>query len=399
MANKKNQQKKKNIIGVRRRKQRKPVNIIFPHKPNEQQLAALYKYLDRIYYDPSSGGGLTSPSKLLHEVKRRNYYKNVGLRRIQKYLNKQMTYTLYKPAKTKFPTPAVRVKKINEQFDIDLMDVSKDASENDGTRFLLSMIDVLSKFGYVIPLKTKEAREVARAAETVFNQVLPDRLCSDRGHEFSGRAFQDMIKRKGIQHFYAGGSGMCSVVERFNRTIKSRIAKYQFKKNTMRYIDALPSLVNGYNKTFHRSILMKPEDVNELNDHTAYENLYSKRKISSVIPYQFNVGDAVRISGKKHPFRRIFFQRWSIEIFTIAKRFRQQNINMYKIKDCSGEEITGTFYAAELAKVTTSPEDMYKVESFLDEKLENGQRYVKVQWQGYPKNCATWVLKSTIRNI
>lgn len=359
MANKKNQRKKNNVGAVRRRKQRKPVNIIFPHKPNDQQLTALYKYLDRIYYDPSSGGGFTSPSKLLHEVKRRNYYRNVGMRRIQTYLNNQTTYTLYKPAKNKFPTPAVHVKKINEQFDIDLMDVSKDASENDGTRFLLSMIDVLSKFGYVIPLKTKETAEVARAAETVFNRVVPDRLCSDRGHEFSGRAFQDMIKLKGIQHFYAGGSGMCSIVERFNRSVKSRIAKYQFKKNTMRYIDALPALVKGYNKSYHRSIKMKPEEVNEENDHIAYENLYSKRKIPSVIPYQFQVGDSVRISGKKHPFRREFFQRFSLEIFTISKRMRQQNINMYKIKDCGGEEIVGTFYAAEMAKVATTTDDLY----------------------------------------
>lgn len=384
------------ISGVRRRK---TANIVFPNKPNNQQLATLYKYLDRIYYDPASGGAFSSPSKLLHEVKRRGYYRRVGLRRIQKYLNNQTTYTLYKPAKSKFPTPAVRVNKINEQFDIDLMDVSKDSSHNDGTRFLLSMIDVLSKYGYVLPLKSKQATEVARAAETVFDAVSPERICSDRGREFLGQPFQQMIERKGIRHFYAGGSGMCSVVERFNRTIKSRIAKFQFKKNTMRYVDALPSLVKGYNKSYHRSIKMKPEDVNEENEHIAYENLYSKRTTSSVIPYQFNIGDAVRISGKKHPFRREFFQRWSEEIFTITKRWRQQNINMYKIKDCSDEEIVGTFYAAELAKVTTSPDDMYRVESFLDEKVENGMRYVKVKWQGYPKHCATWILKSAIRNV
>ena len=153
---------------------RKPVSIVFPNKPNNQQIDALYKYLDRIYYDLTSGGAFSSLSKLLHEVKRRGYYLKVGLCRIQNYLNKQTTYTLYKPAKSKFATPAVRVNKINEQFDIDLMDVSKDSSDNDGTRFLLSMIDVLSKYAYVVPLKSKRAAEVARAAETVFDQVLPE---------------------------------------------------------------------------------------------------------------------------------------------------------------------------------------------------------------------------------
>ena len=78
---------------------------------------------------------------------------------------------------------------------------------------------------------------------------------------------------------------------------------------------------------------------------------------------------------------------------------RRQNINMYKIKDCGGEEIVGTFYPAEMAKVATTTDDLYRVENFLDEKLENGQRYVKVQWQGFPLKCATWVLKSTLRNV
>ena len=52
-----------------------------------------------------------------------------------------------------------------------------------------------------------------------------------------------------------------------------------------------------------------------------------------------------------------------------------------------------------LSKVTTNADDLYKVERILDEKLENGQRYVKVQWQGYPIQCATWVLKNTVRKV
>ena len=72
---------------------------------------------------------------------------------------------------------------------------------------------------------------------------------------------------------------------------------------------------------------------------------------------------------------------------------------MYRIKDCSGGELVGSFYAPELAKVTMSADDLYKVERILDEKLENGQRYLKVQWQGYPVHCASWVLKNTVLNI
>ena len=144
---------------------------------------------------------------------------------------------------------------------------------------------------------------------------------------------------------------------------------------------------------------MRPVDVTEENQHLAYENLYGARKKPKEIPFQFKVNDSVRIAGEKHPFRREFFQRWSEEVFTVSKRWRQRNINMYKIKDCSGEELEGSWYAPELTRVTTDPDDLYRVERFLDEKEEDGKRYVKVQWQSYPARCATWVLKNTVRNV
>ena len=53
-----------------------------------------------------------------------------------------------------------------------------------------------------------------------------------------------------------------SIVERFNRTLKTRIWKYFTAHNdTRRYIDVLPQLVNAYNNTTHSSTKMKPAQV------------------------------------------------------------------------------------------------------------------------------------------
>ena len=381
------------------RRRRRVGPIVLPARPTQAQIQALYKYLDRIYFDPAAGASYSTPLKLLQEVKRRGHYPNVGLTRIRTYLNKHAPYTLYKPARTRFPTPPVYVTHMNQQFDMDLVDFSRQQADNDGIRYLLSAIDVLSKYAFLEPLKTKEGAEVAAAARKIFDERQPKQISTDRGSEFKSRFFQDLCKDLGIRHFFAGGSGKATVVERFHRTIRGKIARYQFKHNTDRYIDVLPAILESYNKTFHRSISMRPVDVNEDNEHIAYENLYSKRKRPKQIPFQFKLNDKVRISGEKHPFRREFFQRWTIEIFTVTKRWRQRGINLYRIADCSGEELVGTFYAPELAKVTADPDDLYKVERFLDEKVENGQRYVKVQWQGYPARCATWVLKNTVRRV
>ena len=63
----------------------------------------------------------------------------------------------------------------------------------------------------------------------------------------------------------------CSVVERFNRTIKSRIWKYFSAKRTYKYIDVIQDLVDGYNKSYHRSIKMSPIQVTKINEKHCLE--------------------------------------------------------------------------------------------------------------------------------
>ena len=376
--------------------------ITLPARLSAKQKEALYKYLDKIYYDASSGGGFSSPLTLLKEVKRRGYYRNLGIQRIKNYLLHQNTYSLYKPARNRFPTPPVHVTRFNIQMDMDLMDMSRYQSDNDGVRYLLSAICVFSKQAYLEPLMTKEGPEVAKAAAKILDARPPGGphvIQTDRGSEFRSAAFQQLLKERGIHHFFAGGSTKANVVERFHRTIRGRLAKYLFRKRTHRYLEALPILLEGYHKSYHTSIKMAPQDVTSENEDIVYRNLYEKKldiNKPDIIPYQFKEGDAVRISGEKHPFRREFFERWSYEVFTVTKRWRQNNIQMYKIKDCTGSEVIGSFYSAELTKVTDSDTALYVVEKYLDEKTENGKKYVKILWQGYPEECATWELKSKV---
>ena len=162
---------------------RKAKTITLSNNPSEKQLLHFRKYLDRIYYDPAGGAAYSTPHKLLKEVKRRNYYKKVGLRKIQKYyLNRQNAYTLYRPAVTHFPhTPFVHVTHMNHQFDVDLMDVSRYTSDNDGVRYLLGAIDVLSKYAHMIPMQNKEGTTVAAAMKLVLDDRTPDQICTDRG--------------------------------------------------------------------------------------------------------------------------------------------------------------------------------------------------------------------------
>ena len=383
----------------RKRATRKNDGIQYPRKPTLEQISKLHQYLERIYYDARSGGGYSTPGKLLQEVQRRGYYKKVGRRRIEHFLNRLAPYSVFRPSRGHFPTPPVVVNGPLHQFDIDLVDVSRQQSANDGVRYLVTAIDVFSKYAIVVPVVSKNGSVVANAVSKIIDIRLPRAICSDLGSEFRSGHFQKLLRDRNIHHFYAGGSGKCTIVERFHRTLKTRIARFEHHQNTERYIDALQDIVEGYNKSYHRTIKGRPIDVTEAEKDVVFFNSYAKKQPAKLVPFRFEIGDNVRISAERHPFLREHFQRWSEELYTVTKRWRQRNINMYKVKDCSEDEVIGSFYADELTKVEGANDSLYRIEKVLDEKMENGVRMIKVKFVGYPERCGKWIHKRDVRTV
>ena len=70
----------------------------------------------------------------------------------------------------------------------------------------------------------------------------------------------------------------CAIVERFNRTLKTRMYRTFTARGGHKWIDILEDLVNGYNNTRHSSTKFAPNDVNEENEHYVRENLYPQIK-------------------------------------------------------------------------------------------------------------------------
>ena len=78
------------------------------------------------------------------------------------------------------------------------------------------------------------------------------------------------------------------------------------------YIDKLDDVVNEFNNTYHRTIKMKPVDVQGnicIDSMEFYSNKDPK----------FKVGDYVRISKYKNIFAKGYTQNWSEEVFVIKK--------------------------------------------------------------------------------
>ena len=94
------------------------------------------------------------------------------------------------------------------------------AKENDGVNYLLVVIDVLSKYVWVRPMKNKTARSLLEAFDSILSEGRkPEKLRTDKGTEFVNESFQQYLKKKDIQFYTANNEPKASVVERVNRTL------------------------------------------------------------------------------------------------------------------------------------------------------------------------------------
>lgn len=146
--------------------------------------------LEKYYFDVKNPAAFGSEIKLYKVLKER-YPGKFTRAYIRKWLEGVDSYSVLKQVRRKFRTPNVRVTFIDEQFDGDLSEIPKAiVKDNDGFRYLLFIIDVFSRFLWVVPLKNKSSKSVLDAVKEVFSQRKPKKFRTDRGSEFLSKDFK-----------------------------------------------------------------------------------------------------------------------------------------------------------------------------------------------------------------
>ena len=108
----------------------------------------------------------------------------------------------------------------------DLADMQLINKFNEGFRFLLCVIDIFSKYDWVVLLKDK------KSAVNAFQSILrdsnrkPNKLWVDKGCEFYNNYFKKWLKDIDIVMYSTHNEGKSVVTERFIRTLKNKIYKY-----------------------------------------------------------------------------------------------------------------------------------------------------------------------------
>ena len=265
----------------------------------------------------------------------------------------------------------------------DLADMQLLSKYNKGIRFLLCVIDIFSKYAWVVPLKDKKGIMIVKAFQSILKQSnrKPNKIWVDKGSEFYNAYFKKWLRDNNIVMYSTHNEGKSVVAERFIRMLKSKIYKYMTSISKNVYIDKLDDIVDEYNNTYHTTIKMKPIDV---KDNT-YIN--ADKEINNKDP-KFKVGDHVRISKYKNIFAKGYMPNWSEEVF-VLKKVKNTVPWTYVINDLNGEEITGKFCEKELQKTN---QEEFRIEKVIRRKGD--KLYGK--WKGYNNSLNSWINKASL---
>ena len=263
--------------------------------------------------------------KILHYLKQK-----------EKELRKNKVYSLHGPRRKKFPRRKLIVYYPGQIIQMDLVDMQKISTKNKNFKYILMIIDCFSKKTWAEPLKSKRGEEVAVKIKNVFeNMKYPvQSVIFDEGLEFKNRQVKKLFHQYGIHSYSILTEKKAGAVERVNRTIKSIIWKYFTDKNTQKWIEVLPKIVNNYNSTYHRTIKMAPNDVSFENREKVFKKMFPKISASRVC--KLAVGNKVRVALYKKIFKKGYTINWSEEIFTVTKIKQRLGVCWYQISDQSG---------------------------------------------------------------
>ncbi len=308
--------------------------------------------LNEIYLFPSSPASFEGIDAVYREAKRQGI--NVTRKQVKQYLQTQRAYTRHGQIRTRFPRLPIWSYSKNDCWFMDLHDVSKLSWQNRRKKFLLIVVDALSRFLYCEPLKNKTADVVLEAMKTVIEKAgtAPARITVDAGSEFVNNKMRQFLERQGVQVQIARAPLKASLAELMGKLLKNKIFRYMTHKRTKAYIDHLQDFVDSLNSRQLSSLGgLRPKDVTYENQTEVYQlqlGWYRGRKNNN---FCFEIGDSVRLVNKPETFRKGYWPSFSEEMYLVSSRVPTFPQPLYKLSDRLGNPIQGRYYANELHKV------------------------------------------------
>ena len=226
---------------------------------------------------------------------------------VASFLQQKRSLSLHKRRLKKFPRRKWIVPGPYHTIAADLIDYQQYGRENGGTKYILVVIDAFSRFAYTKSLKTKTAEETAFALDEIIQTMKypPSIFISDKGGEFEirNRHFSAIIDKYHLVMYYAKGVTKNAIVERWNRTLKTRLERYFTETGKRRWLDVMSQFTDNINHTKNRSIGMAPSEVTFENAPNIFKRLHPDMKRPKEC--KLKIGDVVRIAIDGNIFTKV----------------------------------------------------------------------------------------------
>ena len=245
--------------------------------------------------------------------------KSVAKQIHQKFIFSKVAKKEFRKTVAKYPYHSVQ---------IDFADFTRYTSpQNRNVRFLLVIVDVYSRYMWVIPSTRKKKSELSKKFEEWLKQHPEiENLTSDL--EFKENYFNTLAKKYKYKQWFSdilrtgeekhGEKFRTGLVERSIRTLRERIGHYMTSHNTRKYIDALPSIVKAYNYSVHSAHKKTPVQV--LNK-TAKPDFEIPKFVKGV-----KIGSLGRLLLARRKFAKTDEPYWSTELYKVVEQTRNRYI-------------------------------------------------------------------------
>ncbi|KAL7290405.1 hypothetical protein TKK_0016096 [Trichogramma kaykai] len=243
------------------------------------------------------------------------------------------------------------------------------------------------KFEYIIEPLFKSGSGLSPRYKVVKRQRVPKHLHIDRGKEFYNKDFEAVMNKYSIYLYSTYSNLKTSIVERFNRTLKTIMWKQFSFEGNHKWTNIVSKLTSDYNERKHRTIGLAPAQVTHKNEKDILKTKFVQRVGS--VSRKFKIGDKVRVSKAKHLFEKGYEPNWTTEVFTVHRVAPTDPVT-HHLQDYLEQPISGCFYEEELSKAKHA--DVYLVEKVI--KTRGDQAYVK--WPGFDDSHSSWINKNDI---
>ena len=237
---------------------------------------------------------------------------------------------VFSPEKTKFRRERIKPLYRDETWSADLIDKSSLTKNNNNYKFILTVIDIFTKYAWAIPLKNKSGLSITNGFKTILSEGpqggsesrKSEKSWVDRGSELYNKTFKSLLKEYETKLYSTYSDLRAVFIERFNRTLLHKINKQMFINGDGNWVNILNDAVITYNNNIHSTINMTPVDASNNPDRVRYHV-----KSTKATP-KFKVGDYVRNADRRNIFSKGYTSNWNRELFKVKDVFKNTATNV-----------------------------------------------------------------------